>query len=330
MSTEKDLKDELRFLIATRGRGGCYGPQSRDMSLSDLIGMFTPVTSPTTVIFPDLTALARRMDAQIREHLNRFQEEELAQSYDVLFNTWTQTSSIADPTNRSRRWEKVMDQSMAYVLLAQKRMPEHQRFWHMLSETVTEVSTKGKMYCEALLFHIISRAAFDPGSLADDITLRGYCQWLKDWLKGYISGYDYTSLLLSAAVFKEAYCPVLQHLAGVNEPRDAATCLADTFRAYKQDDLTRESYWNQDGNLPVEYSRTLKFHKFRDVCWEMVGALRDLHYRISRIEEFLQTLEEKGDEVSFTRTGETSVIMENYLEKIQNDTPPSLPSGQDE
>ncbi len=325
MNAKLSLKGDLRFLLSTRGRDGRYGPQSRDMSLSELIDIFTPepqaIQSPSVLIFPDFSALANKMDSQIREHFSRFRGEELAQAYDVLFNTWAQTGSIADATSRSRRWEKVMDKSMEYILLAQKRMPEPQRFFKMQSTYVTEVSTKGKMYCEALLFHIIARSAFDPGSLANDITLRGYCQWFKDWVKNYIQDYDYEQLLFSAAMTQQVLCPVLQYLAGEAVPRDAGTYLVDKLKSYGKDDYTRESHWNQDPDWPVEYSCTLKFHVFSNVCWEMVNVLRDLHYRISRIEVFLGVLEEKGSNVDFTRTNETSAIMEAYLAQIEGGTP---------
>lgn len=56
-----------------------------------------------------------------------------------------------------------------------------------------------------------------------------------------------------------------------------------------------------------------------------MNVLRDLHYRISRIEAFLGVLEEEGSNVDFTRTNETSAIMEAYLALIEGGTP-QLPS----
>ncbi|WP_429120565.1 hypothetical protein [Aeromonas allosaccharophila] len=318
MNNKQNLNGDLRFLISTRGRDGRYGPQSKDMQLSDLINLFTSATvtepSPTTVIFPDLTALARNMDAQIRVHFRHFQEEELAQEYDVLFNTWTQTGSIADPTNRSRRWEKVMDKSLAYVLLAQKRMPKPLSFQNIYSDHVNEIATKGKMYCEALLFHIISRSAFDPGTLANDITLRGYCQWLKDWVKDYILPNDHRNLLSSAAVTKQNFFPILQYLSGEKSPHDVGTYIAAQMNQHGYTQISNYLY-------PCkfqQYECKLTFHAFDNVYWDMVSVLWELHYRVSRIELFLKALEENGDNVDFSRSGETTAMMNDYLAQIEN------------
>jgi len=317
MTKEQNPSESLRFVIGTRGRDGRYGPQSKDMSLSDLIDVFKPEDAPlhslNKVIFPDLSALARKMDAQLREHFNRFRDEELAQNYDVLFNTWTQAGSIADISNRSRRWEKVMDLSMGYILLAQKRMPEPARFWPMREDCVNEVATKGKMYCEALLFHIIARSAFDQGSLANDVTLRGYCHWLKDWLKGYIGPYEYKSLLLCAAVEKMEYFEVLQFLSGNNEHLDARAFLISNLSEPER----ANNYHLGDENFPVNMTCHLKFDNHPDISWKMIEVLRDLHYRVARIENFLGILEDRGENVDFTQTYETSAVMEEFISQIE-------------
>ena len=318
MDNKQNLNGNLRFLISTRGRDGRYGTQSKDMQLSDLINLFTSTKvtepSPSTVIFPDLTALARKMDDQIRVHFRQLQEEELEQAYDVLFNTWTQAGSIADPTNRSRRWETVMDKSLVYVLLAQKRMPKPLSLQNICSDRVNEIATKGKMYCEALLFHIISRSAFDPGTLASDITLRGYCQWLKAWVKDYISQDDYSNLLSSAAVTKQDFFTVLQSLSGEKSPHDTGVYLANKILSGNKTEIANP--WYEKCSKRFEY--TLTFQKFHDVCWELVSALWELHYRVSRIELFLKALEENGDNVNFSRSGETTAVMNDYLAQIEN------------
>lgn len=54
--------------------------------------------------------------------------------------------------------------------------------------------------------------------------------------------------------------------------------------------------------------------------------LRDLLYRIDAIEAFLEVLETNGENVSFTRTDETSEIMENYLAQLDNGETLSLSS----
>ncbi|MDF7790505.1 hypothetical protein P4908_09680 [Pantoea ananatis] len=318
MMEEQNLSGNLRFLISTRGRDGRYGPQSRDMSLSELISVFKPkqasLPSSNTIIFPDLSALARKMDAQIREHFNRFREEELAQNYDVLFNTWTQAGSIANASKRSSRWLKVMDLSMEYILLAQKRMPEPARFSPMQEDCVNEVATKGKMYCEALLFHIVARSTYDHGSLANDVTLRGYCQWLKDWLKGYIDPYDYERLLLGAAVKKPEYLEILQLLAGQNEPLDARALLVDSL---SNPTHVNNSYYSPGPDFAVEMTCKLNFWTFSHASWEMINVLRDLHYRVTRIEKFLEILEDTGENVDFTRTYETNAVMEGFISHVE-------------
>lgn len=327
MNLENSSKNDLRFLISTRHRDGRYGPQSKDMTLSELIGVFKPdVPSTPVLIFPDLRALAQRMDAQIREHFNNYKNEELAQKYDVLFNTWAQTGSIAVEANRSVRWMKVMDLSMDYILQAQKMMPEPQRFDLIVHSHITEVATKGRMYCEALLFHIIARAGFDPGTLINDITLRGYCQWFKGWIKNYINDHDYERMLFGAIYFKPDFAPVLQKLRGVDEPLPPGTLLHNKLKTYSLSDLRRNNEYGHSYNRPEEYSFSMTIHDYGHDCWNIVFTLRDLLYRIDAIESFLEVLETNGENVSFTRTDETSEIMENYLAQLDNGGTLSLSS----
>lgn len=266
MNSKPSSKNDLLFLISTRHRDGRYGPQSKDMTLSELIGVFKPdVPSTPVVIFPDLRPLAQRMDAQIREHFDRFKDEEFAHKYDVLFNTWAQTGSIAVEFNRTKRWEKVMDLSMDYILQAQKMMPVPQRIYEIGFDHITEVATKGKMYCEALLFHIIARAGFDPGSLINDITLRGYCQWMKGWIKNYINDFDYERILFGATYFKPEFTPVLQKLRGVDDPLPPGTILHNKLTKYSLSELRRNYDNGHSYNLPEEYSFSMTIHDYKGV-----------------------------------------------------------------
>lgn len=207
-----------------------------------------------------------------------------------------------------------MDKSLAYILLAQKRMPKPLSLQNICSEHVNEIAAKGKMYCEALLFHIISRSAFDPGTLANDITLRGYCQWLKDWVKNYILPYDHRRLLSSAAVTKQEFFPVLQCLSGEKSPLDTGTYLAKEIHSARR----VEVYNHRDCKFSTTFEYTLTFQKLHEVCWELVSVLWELYYRVSRIELFLKTLEENGDNVDFSRSGDTTAMMNDYLAQIEN------------
>lgn len=54
------------FFIGTRMSGKRYGPQSKDMQVSEFIALISPKNEPEKFVLPDFSGLARRIDAQIR------------------------------------------------------------------------------------------------------------------------------------------------------------------------------------------------------------------------------------------------------------------------
>ena len=50
------------FFIGTRLSGKRYGPQSRDMQVSEFISLISPQNAPHKVVLPDFTGLASWLD----------------------------------------------------------------------------------------------------------------------------------------------------------------------------------------------------------------------------------------------------------------------------
>ncbi|WP_231347633.1 hypothetical protein [Escherichia coli] len=50
------------FFIGTRRSDKRYGPQSKDMQVSEFISLISPKNAPHKVVLPDFTGLAIRLD----------------------------------------------------------------------------------------------------------------------------------------------------------------------------------------------------------------------------------------------------------------------------
>ncbi len=140
------------FFIGTRRSDKRYGPQSKDMQVSEFISLISPKNAPHKVVLPDFTGLAIRLDAQIRNQFHQLKEDEHFLRYRQLSERWYQAGSISDRNNRSKRFEKIMDDSLDFLLYSQDVMPNinpDDLQWH----DYEKASSKGKMYCVALLFH---------------------------------------------------------------------------------------------------------------------------------------------------------------------------------
>ncbi|EHY3018593.1 hypothetical protein ABUO85_004345, partial [Escherichia coli] len=124
--------------------------------------------------------------------------------------------------------EKIMDDSLDFLLYSQDVMPNINPD-NLQYHDYEKVSSKGKMYCVALLFHVIARAAYEPESVGADPTLPEYCRWMKNWIKKTL-GHDFLErIMINYALFNPAYFPALQRLSGEKETRDAHTFLADSL-----------------------------------------------------------------------------------------------------
>lgn len=75
-----------------------------------------------------------------------------------------------------------MDESLDFLVYSSDVMPDINPN-NLKYDDHTQASQKGKMYCVALLYHIIARAAYEPGSVGADSTLPEHCRRMKDWIK---------------------------------------------------------------------------------------------------------------------------------------------------
>ncbi|WP_114142688.1 hypothetical protein [Escherichia coli] len=111
------------FFLGPRRSDKRYGPQSKDMQVSEFISLISPKNAPHKVVLPDFTGLAIRLDAQIRNQFHQLKEDEHFLRYRQLSERWYQAGSISDRNNRSKRFEKIMDDSLDFLLYSQDVMP---------------------------------------------------------------------------------------------------------------------------------------------------------------------------------------------------------------
>ena len=76
------------FFIGTRMSGKRYGPQSKDMQVSEFIALISPKNEPEKFVLPDFSGLARRIDAQIRNQFIQQKEDDYYRRYRQLSDRW--------------------------------------------------------------------------------------------------------------------------------------------------------------------------------------------------------------------------------------------------
>lgn len=271
------------FFIGTRISGKRYGPQSKDMQVSELIALINPQSQPEKYVLPDFSGLAKHLDGQIRQQFQQQKEDEYYRRYRLLTDIWQQAGSLSNEVNRSRRFEKVMDESQEFLVYSHDVMPKLNPNSLKYGD-IAQASSKGNMYCVALLIHIIARAAFEPGSIGADPTLPNHCKWMKNWIKGTLGDYFLTKMMVNCAFFNPDNFPTLQQLNGNDEIQGVDTYLAEIARIASANPI--ETNTSHLGNYKIE----IEYTRFSKDQFNFLQVMCDIHYRIDRIEQLLHEL----------------------------------------
>lgn len=227
--------------------------------------------------------------------------------------------ALNSPDNRSRRFEKVMEQSQEFLVFSQDVMPNINPY-QLQYQDEERVRRKGQMYCLALLFHIIARAAFEPESVAADTTLVAHCRWIKDWVKKTLGPRFLGEQMVRTVMFDPGYFPALQRLGGDTEASSADEYLANCIRTACQ-----ETSKCQNGYLQ-SFRMTFDYHMQNTQQIEMLEVLRELHYRIDRLEMLLQELAE-NNEVDFTTADTAGKWITEQIGKVEGNENLGIPAN---
>ncbi|WDF99824.1 hypothetical protein PSR30_04440 [Pectobacterium carotovorum subsp. carotovorum] len=320
------------YFIGTRVDQGKFGPQSQDMSLSDLVGLLRPDTGTIPYVYPDLTPLVLHVNEQIQaafdERFAQLHERERMQNYNSLFNAWSRAATYEDNERRGRMWENVVDKAEAFLQALQPAFPQRKPEKDWNHDSHQPIIYAGRMYTEALLFIITARAAVEPQTLYRDVSLRGYCDWLRCWVKAYLSEEDRTRLLLDASLRQQERYLAVRVLGPDAIPALPDTFLADHVRKRASTHIDRADYLD-DFERPFDTwakaaYRELFALEYADFHWQMVYTLRDVLYRAERLEAFITDLEEKGNSVAFDQQRNTTETVQALL-RGDDSQPPMLP-----
>lgn len=308
-----------KYFIGTRVDKARYGPQSQDMTLSDLMGVFRLATNTSLHVFPDLAPLVQHINEQIKAGFDAHRKLQRDVDYNILFNAWTRAASYDAEDFRNADWKDVIAKAEHFLVALQLEdaFPHKKPETDWDCESAKPIAHVGRLYTEGLLFIITARAAREPKTLFRDVTLRRHCQWLQQWVKSYLSEVDRSRLLLAASLSQREHYPALQVLCPDVIPASPDTFLADYVRAQKKHEIQQSDYCDSFSNLldtkAQATHRNLFALEYADHHWAMIDTLRDLLYRVERIASFLTDLEENGDSVAFDQMGDTTETVQALL-----------------
>jgi len=305
-----------------------YGPQYDEKQVADLFTLLSPLMKELrpAYVFPDLTPVVRHIDTLIRNQFAELRNDELAHRYTLLFNQWTDASTISNPENRRRDFWDVAKEAPDLIIRLQGVFPARESMEKWTPALIAEVESKGRMYAEALLFLITSRAWYDGESLARNTTIPGYCEWLRVWIKSWLrpGRKESRELLLSAALYRTEDYPALQALIEGNIPDSADTYLAEVVRDQRQTYQTgREPllhiYHRGGPGEPAAMERKLKSVEFPDMYWHMVRTLHTVLYRVDQLQALLQALADQQGQVDFSLNDDVHRQVKEQLAQLVGD-----------
>lgn len=331
------MNNKLNPFIGFRDKvsGRLAGPYINENQLSALISLL-PVSSPSPVqyVFPDLSPLIRHIHGQITDAFKAYsqghQNKQLEEEYELIFTHWNRASGMEDGPKKDRAWEKVTDRADPLLIHLRQAMPKAKSVKDWDEELIKDIEHTGRLYTEVLLFIIYARAAYERASLGRDPSLREYCRQIKEILAAHTGGNNTQPLMLSAASEAEQapYYTMLWEMNGQG-PKDPDSYLAQHVRSIAAETIPDNnriipSYYTHD--VTKEKYRQVTFTSFSSLHWRMVMTLAQIHYRVTQLEQLLDSLTDSDVNVDFGGTRATREQVERMIAQL---TEPEARAGND-
>ena len=281
---------DQKFMIATRNKKGQIGYLSEGLSLPEFSDLFKPKGEIQVLVdySPVIEALHK---------LHRTASDEgILNKYNAMFNFWQDAKTYTKESLKISKSEELSKQANSLInelhLKLQKDGRELSLKWcsplHEWRDFVNSIKRDSDIYIDTLLCFIHSKASLDIDSFKGEAVLSGYGKFLKEFVS------DIYSRLLRGGRQQDFY---LKFIA-FEQPEKLQNYLSLEGQGETSDQFLlrvlkeQETYGGHDEHEGHYREVSIRFGSFSNEFVSIVEVFRDLLYKISSVNAFLEKLRE--------------------------------------
>lgn len=281
---------DQKFLIATRNKSGQIGYLSEGLSLPEFADLFKPKGQMQVLV--DYSPVIE----ELHKLHNAASSEGILKKYNTMFNYWQDAKTYTKELIKVSKSEELSRQANSLIndlqIELQKSAMELSSKWNSpmyeRHGVITSIKRDANIYIDTLLCFAHSKASLDIESFKNDVVLRGYGQFLHDFISNI-----YRRLLregrqpdafLKFIAFEQP--EKLQHylnLEGNDETPDQYLLRALKAQRINDGSNEQEGYYREI---------SIRFGSFQSDFVALVEVFRDLLHKISSVNAFLEKLGE--------------------------------------
>lgn len=279
---------DQKFMIATRNKKGQIGYLSEGLSLPEFADLFKAKGQMQVLV--DYSPVI--------EELHKLHKvassEDILKKYNAMFNYWQDAKSYTKELVKVSKSEELSRQANSLIndlqIELQKRWADFEWKWndqtYELNAMVTSIKRDADIYIDTLLCFVHSKASLDIESFRNDVVLRGYGKFLYDFISEIYKrllrkGRKQDSYLKFIAFEQHEKLQDYLNLEGQGETSDQFL-----LRALKEQNI----YDGHDQYEGPYREISIRFDSFSNQYVSIVEMLRDLLYKISSVNAFLERL----------------------------------------
>lgn len=281
-----------KFMIATRNKKGQIGYLSEGLSLPEFADLFKPKDQIQVLV--DYSPVIE----ELRKLHTVASSEDILKKYNSMFNYWRDTKSYTKESVKISKSEELSRQANYLItdlqVELQKLGMELRSKWasdfYQWRGVVSSIQRDADIYIDTVLCFVHSKASLDIDSFKAEVVLSGYGKFLQE----FISEIYYR--LLRDSRRGESYLKFIAFEQPdklqdyLNLEGQGETSEQFLLRILKEQE-PHDGYDEYDGNYREV---SIRFDRFRPGFVSAVEVFRDLLYKISSVNAFIERLRE-GD-----------------------------------
>lgn len=279
---------DQKFMIATRNKKGQIGYLSEGLSLPEFANLFKP--KGETQVLVDYSPVIEAL-----HKLHRTASDEgILNKYNAMFNFWQDAKTYTKESLKISKSEELSKQANSLInelhLKLQKDGRELSLKWrsppHEWRGFVNSIKMDSDIYIDTLLCFIHSKASLDIDSFKGEVVLSGYGRFLQEFVSDIYSrllreGWQQDSYLKFIAFEQPEKLQDYLNIEGQGETSDQFL-----LRILKEQSI----YGGHDEHEGHYREVSIRFSSFSYEYISIVEVFRDLLYKISSLNAFLEKL----------------------------------------